>query len=385
MSDSIYLDHNASTPCDPRVVEAMLPFFTETYGNPTSRSHGPGRDAFIALEENRRLIAKAVGAARATEITITSGATESNNTIITGLALALKDQGRHIITQTTEHPSVLEPVTRLAKKGWSITFVPVDSDGIINLEAFEAAIQPDTTLITLMLANNETGTMQPIREATLIARRKNVLIHTDAAQAVGKVPLTIDELGVDALSLSAHKFYGPKGIGALYLKRGTPAPMPLLVGGGQEYGSRSGTVNLPGVVGMATALEILDIENETAKLTLLRDRLEARIHMVKGVTVNGSIKNRLPGTSNLSFEGVDGEALLASLSDLAVSTGSACASTRPEASHVLRAMGVESKLAGASLRLSIGRFTSEDEIDRASRRIVEEVTRLRRPSRKRTS
>jgi len=385
MSDVIYLDHNASTPCDPRVVEAMLPFFTENYANPTSRSHTPGRQAFTTLEGCRRIVAKTIGAARATEITFTSGATESNNTAIFGLALALKDRGRHIITQATEHPSVLEPVAQLAKKGWHTTFVPVDTEGIINLEALEAAIRPDTTLITLMLANNETGTIQPIHEAARIAHRNDIVIHTDAAQAVGKIPVSIDELGIDALSLSSHKFYGPKGSGVLYVKRRKLQPKPVLVGGGQEYGLRSGTVNLPAVVGMAKAMEICDVSCEQTQLSRLRDRLEAKILNLGGVHINGSITHRLPGTSNLSFEGIDGEALLASLPGLALSSGSACASTTPEPSTVLRAMGVASKLARASLRLSVGRFTSADEVEYASDRIIEEVTRLRQSSRRRTS
>ncbi len=386
--DVIYLDYNASTPCDPRVTEAMLPFFNRVFANPSSRNHGPGRDAFAALEEARATVADCLGARSASEIVFCSGASEGNNLALIGAAKALAEGRRHLVTQSTEHPSVLEALRWLEGSGWELTVVGVDGDGRVRLDELDLAVREDSALVSLMLANNETGTIQPFREAAEIARRRGALIHCDAAQGPGKIGLDVDELGADLLTVSGHKVYGPKGVGALYLRRRSP-PLrlpPIIHGGGHENGLRSGTPNLPGAVALARALEIArdGIGDEAARNAALRDRLEDRIvSSVTDCTVNGSGARRLPGTSNLSFAGIEGNALLASLPDLAVSTGSACASSHPEASPVLRAMGVSKVLASASIRISLGRFTTDDEVDRAAQRIVDEVTRLRSLSRRR--
>jgi len=388
MNDVIYLDHNASTPCDPRVVEAMLPFFSDVFANPSSRNHGPGRDAFTALEEARAAVAHCLGARSATEIVFTSGASEGNNLALIGAARALVDSRQHLITQATEHPSVLEPLRWLRASGWELTVVGVDGDGSIRLDELDEALSEDTTLVSLMLANNETGTIQPVREAAEMAHAHGVLLHCDAAQGAGKIAVDVEALEADLLTVSGHKVYGPKGAGALYIRRRTPllTLSPVIHGGGHESGLRSGTPNVPGAVGLAHALEIARnaLGEESERVTALRNRLENRIvDAVEGCTVNGSTVHRLPGTSNLSFAGIEGDALLASLPDLAVSTGSACASNHPGASPVLRAMGVSKALASASIRISLGRFTTEEQVDRAARRIDDEVTRLRGLSRRR--
>ncbi len=379
----IYLDHNATTACDPRVVEAMLPLMTETYANPTTRNHRPGRDAACALERARATVDRLLGGRAASEVVFTAGATEGNNLALMGAADALADRGRHIVSQRTEHASVLEPLAALQRRGWEITLVGVDEIGRIDLDALESAIRDDTTLISLMLANNETGTIQPLAEAAALARSRGALVHCDAAQAVGKIPVDVAELDVDLLTASAHKFYGPKGIGVLWIRHRRPRIrlMPVNFGGGQEAGLRSGTPNVPGAVGMARALEIAASQGdaERARLAVLRDRLESSIlEALDGSWPNGDAHNRLPNTSNLSVAGIEVNALLASLPDLAVNTGSACTSAHPEPSPVLRAMGVSDELASSSLRLSIGRWTTEEDVDRAAARITEEVTRLRR-------
>ncbi len=340
----IYLDYNASTPCDPRVVDAMLPFFGEIFANPASRSHRPGQRAFAALEEARARTAAALGARSATEITFTSGATEGNNLVLVGVARALELRGRHLLTQATEHAAVLEPLRALERQGWELTLLGVDREGRLRLDELAAALRPDTALVSLMLANNETGTIQPVAEAAALAHQQGAVLHCDAAQGPGKIPVDAAALAVDFLTVSAHKVYGPKGVGALYRARRTPAfRLPaLLCGGGQEEGLRSGTPNLPGAVGLAAALEIAagDVAAEMERLGGLRDRLERRIlEGIDGCSVNGARDHRLPGTTNISFAGVDGNALLASLPDLAVSSGSACTSAAPEPSAVLRAMG----------------------------------------------
>jgi cysteine desulfurase len=381
-SDVIYLDYNASTPCDPRVVEAMQPFFGRIFANPSSRSHRPGREAFSALEDARSTVASLLGARSATEIIFTSGATEANNLALIGAAKARTGRGRHLVTQTTEHPSVLEVLRALREDGWTLTEVGVDHDGRLRLDEFASALRDDTALVSVMLANNETGTVQPIGEAAELAHARGALVHCDAAQGVAKIDLSVAELGVDLLSLSGHKLYAPNGVGALYVRRSSP-PLKLIThlhGGGHEGGVRSGTPNLPGAVALAHALEIADAElpEEGLRIAALRDNLEKTIvERVDDCAVNGSTKHRLPGTSNISFPGVEGNALLASLPDLAVSSGSACTSSHPEASPVLLAMGVRPELAKASLRLSLGRFSTDDEIERAAERIAEEVHRLR--------
>jgi cysteine desulfurase len=387
-TDVIYLDYNASTPCDPRVVEAMLPHFHGFFANPSSRNHGPGRDAFAALENARATVAGCLGARSATEIVFTSGASEANNLALIGAANALAARRRHLVTQTTEHPSVLEPLRSLEASGWELTVIGVDSNGRIRLDELEDTLRDDTALVSLMLANNETGTIQPFREAAELAHDRRALIHCDAVQGAGKIAFDVESLGADLLTVSGHKVYGPKGIGALYLRRQAPPTRlsPIILGGGHEHGLRSGTPNLPGAVALARALEIArdGLGDEAVRISTLRDRLEGRIvDAVDHCTVNGSIAHRLPGTCNLSFSGIEGNALLASLPDLAVSTGSACASAHPEASPVLRAMGVSKTLASASIRISLGRFTTEEEVDRAALRVVDEVTRLRSLSRRR--
>lgn len=386
--DIIYLDNNASTPCDPRVVEAMLPYFGGVFANPSSRNHGPGREAFTALEEARARVARCLGAGSATEIVFTSGATEGNNLAVSGVAAAVSSRRRHFVTQATEHPSVLEPLRRLAASGWELSVIGVDSDGRVRLDMLEEALRDDTALVSLMLANNETGTVQPFRQAADLAHARGALMHCDAAQGAGKIAFDVDALGADLLTVSGHKVYGPKGVGALYLRRLNP-PLklqPSIHGGGHENGLRSGTPNVPGAAALACALEIArkGLAEEAERLAVLRDRFEDLVlNAVGGCTVNGSTAHRLPGTSNLSFAGIEGNALLASLPDVAVSTGSACASNHPEASPVLRAMGVGKALASASIRVSLGRFTTQAEIDRAAQRIIEEVMRLRSLSRRR--
>ncbi len=377
----IYLDHNATTPCDPRVVEAMLPLLTESYANPTTRNHRPGRDAAAELEGARATVDRLLGGRAASEVVFTAGATEGNNIALMGAAEALADRGRHIISQRTEHASVLEPLAALARRGWQITLVGVDRAGRIDLDEFARALRDETVLVSLMLANNETGTVQPVTEAAGLARSRGALVHCDAAQAVGKIPVDVAELDIDLLTASAHKFYGPKGVGALWIRHRRPPIRlaPVMFGGGQEGGLRSGTPNVPGAVGMARAMEIaVDLgDEERARLATLRDRLESSIlASLDGSRRNGDAANRLPNTANLSIAGIDVNALLASLPDLAINTGSACTSAHPEPSPVLRAMGVDDELAGSSLRLSLGRWTTEEEVDIAAARIVEEVTRL---------
>ncbi len=381
--DVTYLDFNATTPCDPRVVDAMLPFFSVDFANPASRQHGPGRAAFMALENSRKAVAKSIGARSATEIIFTSGATESNNLALSGAAYALSSKGRHLITQATEHPAVLEVLTHLKTQGWDLTILGVDREGLVDPEAVSGACRPDTTLISIMLANNETGVLQPIAEIAEAARARGVIVHCDAAQGPGKIPVDVGKLGVDLFSLSGHKCYGPKGSGALYLRRKTPLLklQALQHGGGHEQGLRSGTVNLPAAVGLATALQLAADQPDriSTNVGALRDQFELSLaDSVPGVVISGAGAPRLPNTSNVAFPGVDGEALMASLPDLAVSSGSACASVHPQASHVLLAMGLPKALAGGALRVSLGKTTTPAEIQLAAERIAQEVQRLRK-------
>ncbi|MEE4272332.1 MAG: cysteine desulfurase family protein [Thermoanaerobaculales bacterium] len=379
MDDVIYLDHNATTPCDPRVVEAMLPYFTEKAANPTSRSHRPGLEASVALEEARSAVVRAIGGRSASEIVLTASATEANNLALFGAAAALSDRGTHIISQRTEHASVLGPLRELERRGWEVSLIGVDGDGRIRLDELEGALRDDTVLVSLMLANNETGVVQPVVEAAESARSRGALVHCDAVQGLGKIPVEVGRFGVDLLSLSAHKCYGPKGVGALWVRHSNP-PIRLgaqILGGGQESGLRSGTPNVPGAVGFARAVE-LTADDDAVGTAALRDRLEAAIlGGLDDVSVNGGGAPRLPNTTNLAFAGVEASALLVSLPDVAAATGSACTSSQPEPSTVLQTMGLPRKLAAGSLRLSLGRFTTEEEIDRAAARIVEEVARLR--------
>jgi cysteine desulfurase len=384
----VYLDYNASSPCDPRVVEAMLPHLSDGAANPSSRHHRPGQDAAATVDRARAALAHRLGAASANEITFTSGATEANNLALLGLARARQTPG-HIISQVTEHPSVLAPLEHLVASGWEVTVLGVDSAGLVRPAELERALRPDTVAVSLMLANNETGAIQPVAEVAALLGGHQALLHCDAAQAAGKLDIDLATLAVDLLTLSGHKMCGPKGVGALYLRRRSPPVRlaPLLHGGGQECGLRPGTVPVPLVAGLVRALEITidERDQEAARVSALRDRLESTlVARLDGVTRNGPAACRLPGTCNLSFAGVDGTALLMSLRDLAVSTGSACTADHPEPSPVLRAMGVPRCLAAASLRFGLGRFTTGAEIELAIDRVVEEVTRLRSVHRGRT-
>lgn len=380
--DVIYLDFNATTPCDPRVLEAMRPYFSVEFANPASRQHGPGRAAFMALESARKAVAQAIGARSATEIIFTSGATESNNLALKGAAHALTTRGRHLITQATEHPAVLEVLKELESEGFGLTILGVGRDGRIHPEAVARAIRPDTTLISLMLANNETGVVQPIAEIAEAARQHGITVHCDAAQCPGKIAVDVGRLGVDLLSLSGHKCWGPKGSGALYVRRMTP-PLKLqalLHGGGHEQGLRSGTPNLPAAVGLSAALQLAGdhLDRTAADVGALRDEFEAGLQdTIPDVVINGAKSPRLPNTSNVAFPGVDGEALMASLPDLAISSGSACASVHPQPSRVLLAMGLPKALAAGALRISLGRTNTPQDAAHAARRIAEEVQRLR--------
>jgi cysteine desulfurase len=383
LSLPVYLDNHATTRPDPRVVEAMLPYFTTIYGNAASLSHRYGWDAAAAVDRAREQVAVALGAERR-EIVFTSGATEANNLALKGAALPLKRRGNHIVTAAAEHKAVLDPLRRLAREGWELTIVPCDSAGMVSAEAVAAALSDRTVLVSIMAANNEVGTLNPIAAIGRLCRARGIVFHTDATQAVGKVPLAVEDAWIDLLSLSAHKIYGPKGVGALYVRRRDPQVrlMPLFEGGGHERGFRSGTVAVPLVVGLgeAIALAIEARPSEAVRLRELSDRLHAGIAArVPAIRLNGHPTERLPGNLNLSFAGVDGEALMMALPDVAVSSGAACTSAVPEPSHVLRAMGVPEDLARASLRFGLGRFTTTEEIDFAVEAVAGAVARLRAP------
>ncbi len=382
MAATVYLDHNASTPCDPRVVEAMLPCFTELYANPSSRAHRPGQAAAARLEEARATIARCLGARSPSEVVLTSGATEANVTALLGVAQAAEARRRHVVSQVTEHPSVLETLACLQRRGCEVTLLGVDASGRVRLDQLSAALRDDTALVSVMLASNITGVIQPVAEVARAARAAGALVHCDAAQGGGTLAIDVAALGVDLLTVSGHKIHGPKGVGALVIRRRRPPVplLPLLTGGPQEGGLRSGTVNLPGAVGLARALELAAAERatEAPRIAALRDRFERLLEeRLEGVAVHGPDACRLAGTTNLSFAGVDSSSLLASLRDVAVSSGSACTSSRPEPSPVLVAMGVSKPLARSAIRVGLGRFTTEDEVVRAAARIAEEVTRLR--------
>jgi cysteine desulfurase len=378
------MDHNATTPVDPCVVEAMLPCFTEHFGNPASHTHAYGWAAARLVERSREQVARALGA-RPDEVIFTSGATESNNLAIKGVAWALGERGHHIVTMATEHKAVLDPCRRLEAEGFEITVLPVDRYGRVEPERVAAALRRDTVLVSVMLANNETGTVQPIAAIAAVCRARGVLLHTDATQAVGRIAVDVGALGVDLLSLSGHKVYGPRGVGALIVRRRRPRLrlVPLLDGGGHESGVRSGTLNTPGIVGLARALEIActGMVDEGRRLTALREQLHERITSgLGGVHENGHPSERLPNTLNLSFEGVDGNALLVGLSEVAVSSGSACTSAEPKPSHVLAALGVPPALAAASLRFSLGRSNTEREVDTVAAAVCRVVAELRERS-----
>jgi cysteine desulfurase len=381
MTVPIYMDYNSTTPADPRVLEAMVPYFCEEFGNAASRTHAYGWRAEEAVERAREQIARLIGA-HPKEIIFTSGATESDNLALKGVAEMYRDQGTHIITQVTEHKAVLDTAKRLERYGFEVTYLPVDRDGLVDLDEVRRTIRETTILISIMAANNEIGVLQPVEEIGRIAKEHGVFFHCDAAQALGKVPVDVEAWGADLLSLSAHKMYGPKGVGALYVRRRKPRVRlaPMMDGGGHERGMRSGTLNVPGIVGFGAACEVAagEMDEESERIRALRDRLEEGIlSHIDEVTLNGHPDLRLPGTSNLSFAYVEGESLMMGLGEIALSSGSACTSATLEPSYVLRALGVGDELAHSSLRFSLGRFNNESEVDYVVERVRDTVERLR--------
>jgi cysteine desulfurase len=376
----IYLDNHATTPLDPRVLETMLPYLQGKFGNPASRSHSFGWEASKAVDVARQQVSSLIGATP-DEIIFTSGATESDNLAIKGVAESRRDDGGHIITVVTEHKAVLDSCKHLENCGFEVTYLPVQRDGLLDLDAFRRALRPDTILVTIMAANNETGVLQPIAEIGSICREREIAFHTDAAQAVGKVPLNVSEQHIDLLSLSGHKIYGPKGVGALYVRKNPALQVaPQIHGGGHENGFRSGTLNAPGIVGLGKACVLAqnELQEESCRIAGLRNRLRDRIMTeLEGVSVNGSTEHRVPGNLNISFAGIQGEDLLTALDDIAVSSGAACTSDHIEPSYVLKALGLSDDLAQASIRFGLGRFTTEPEVDYAAGRVIETVRQLR--------
>ena len=376
----IYLDNHATTPLDPRVLDEMLPYFKEKFGNAASRSHQFGWEAEAAVEKAREQVARLIGAS-AKEIVFTSGATESDNLAIKGVADAYRHKGDHIVTCVTEHKAVLDSCEHLEKEGYRVTYLPVGKGGLIDLDELKSALDDKTILVSIMFANNEIGVLQPIAEIGKLCRERGILFHTDAVQAIGKVPVNIEEQNIDLASITAHKLYGPKGIGALYVRWENPRVelAPMIDGGGHEHGMRSGTLNVAGIVGLGKACELCGQEMalEAARLRALRDRLKEKIFAgLDDVYVNGSMEHRLPGNLNLSFGNVEAEPLLMGVNDVAVSTGSACSSAAIETSHVLKALGA-GDLTHGSIRFGIGRFNTQAEIDYVAARVVETVKRLR--------
>lgn len=376
----IYLDYQATTPTDPRVVETMLPYFTEKFGNPHSRTHSYGWRAEEAVENGRAQIAALIGA-DPKEVIFTSGATESNNLAIKGVARFYGDKKNHIITCVTEHKCVLDTCRHLEQDGFDVTYLPVKQNGLIDLDQLREAITDKTVIVSIMAVNNEIGVIQPIKEIGAICREKKVFFHTDAAQATGKIPLDVNDMNIDLMSISGHKIYGPMGIGALYVRRRPRVRLvPLINGGGQERGMRSGTLPTPLCVGLGKACAIAaeEMGAEAERLKMLRDRFYQRVMgELPECYLNGDLEKRIPGNLNISFAFVEGEGLMMGIKDLAVSSGSACTSASLEPSYVLRALGLEDELAHTSLRLGFGRFTTEEEVDYAVERIVAEVKRLR--------
>jgi cysteine desulfurase len=376
----VYLDYQATTPMDKRVLDAMMPYFMEKFGNPHSRNHEHGWEAEEAVEISRKQIADLIGGDER-EIVFTSGATESNNLAIAGVAQFYKDQKDHIVTLVTEHKCVLDTCRHLEQQGFKVTYLPVKQDGLVDLAALEAAITDKTAIVSVMAANNEIGVIQPLAEIGAICRKKGAFFHTDCAQAFGKIPLDVEAMKIDLMSISGHKIYGPKGIGALFVRRRPRVRLQALIhGGGQERGMRSGTLPTPLCVGLGKAAEIAKAEmaSENARLLRLRDRFMKTVNdKLPEVFLNGDLEHRLPGNLNLSFAYVEGEGLMMGIKDLSVSSGSACTSASLEPSYVLRALGVEEELAHTSLRIGFGRFTTEAEVDYAAERIVQAVSKLR--------
>jgi cysteine desulfurase len=378
----IYLDNHATTPVDPRVLETMLPYFTEKFGNAASRSHAYGWESEAAVDAAREQVAKLIGASLAREIVFTSGATESDNLAIKGIADSYREKGNHIVTCVTEHKAVLDSCKVLQKHGYQVTYLRVDSDGFIDLQVLKDALTERTILISIMAANNEIGTIQPVKAIGRLAKERGILFHSDATQAVGKIPINVEEMGIDLLSVTAHKMYGPKGIGALYVRSAKPRVKlnSIIDGGGHERGMRSGTLNVAGIVGLgkACALAQQEMSGEAKRLTALRERLrDGILSRLEEVYINGHATQRLPGNMNMSFAYVEGESLLMALKEIAVSTGSACTSASLEPSYVLSAIGVADELAHTAIRFGLGRFNTEDEVDYTIGRVVEEVNRLR--------
>ncbi|QJX49120.1 IscS subfamily cysteine desulfurase [Hymenobacter taeanensis] len=379
----IYLDNNATTPLDPRVLEAMMPYLTEVFGNAASRNHPFGWAAEEAVDYAREQIAGLIKC-DPKEIIFTSGATESDNLGIKGVFEMYAQKGNHIITATTEHKAVLDTCKHIEKLGGRVTYLPVDADGLISLAELEAAMTPETILVTIMYGNNETGTIQPIREIAAIAHKHGALFMTDGTQAVGKIPVDVIADGIDLMAFTAHKMYGPKGVGALYVRRKNPRVKVTaqMDGGGHERGMRSGTLNVPGIVGLGKACELckLEMEADTQRLSAMRDRLERELLTLEESYVNGSSEHRLPHVANISFKYVEGEGLMMGVKDLAVSSGSACTSASLEPSYVLKALGLSDDLAHSSLRFGLSRFTTDEQINYAINHVKEAVTKLREMS-----
>lgn len=384
MKYPVYLDYNATTPCHPAVLEEMLPFFSEHFGNPSSGQHPFGWVAEQAVEVAREQVAALIGSSTK-EIVFTSGATEAVNLALRGAVAGLKSKGNHLITVETEHKAVLDTMQVLENHGFEITYLPVQSDGSVSLDLLKKSLTAETVLVAAMLANNETGSLHPIKEMAAIANERGVLFFTDAVQAVGKIPVNVKELGIDILALSGHKMYGPKGVGALYLRKSKPGISlePQITGGGQETGRRSGTLNVPGIVGLGKAAEIAlqEYKSDALRLGELRDKLENELLTVEGALLNGASDSRLPHVSNISFRGVPGKQFLIRVNKhLAVSSGSACSSITDKPSHVLRAMGLDSKTAVATLRVSLGKATTEKEVDFAIEFIKETHQKMKNGS-----
>jgi cysteine desulfurase len=377
----IYMDNHATTPLDPRVLAAMMPYLTEKFGNAASRNHPFGWEAEQGVETAREQIAKLIGAT-SKEIIFTSGATESDNLAIKGVAYMYREKGNHVITAVTEHKAVLDTCKRLEKEGFRVTYLPVQQDGRIDLEDLKRAIDDKTILVSIMYANNEIGVLQPVAEIGKICRERGVFFHSDATQAVGKVPVDVNKENIDLLSISAHKMYGPKGVGALYVRRRNPRVQltAIIDGGGHERGMRSGTLNVPGIVGLGAACDIAlkDMPQESCRTAGLRNRLRDKIMAeLDEVYINGSAEHRLPGNLNISFAYVEGESLLMGINDVAVSSGSACTSATLEPSYVLKALGAGDDLAHSSIRFGLGRFNSEAEVDYVAAKVIEVVKKLR--------
>jgi cysteine desulfurase len=377
----IYMDNHATTQLDPRVFDAMKPYFLEVYGNAASRNHSFGWEAEEGVEKARKQIAELIGATPK-EIIFTSGATESNNLALKGVAEMYAERGNHIITQAIEHKAVLDTCKRLEKEGARVTYLPVRPDGLIDLDQLRDAITDKTILISIMYANNEIGVVQPMQEIAKIAKEKGVLFHSDAVQAVGKIPVNVAQEGIDIMSLTAHKLYGPKGVGALYVRRRNPRVQitAQMDGGGHERGMRSGTLNVPGIVGLGTACEIAkkEMPEESRRLSFLRDKLKDKLmNNLDEVYINGTMEHRLPHNLNISFAYVEGESLLMGINDIAVSSGSACTSATLEPSYVLKALGAGDDLAHSSIRFGLGRFNTEEQVDYVASKVIDVVQKLR--------